>query len=148
MINGKRRRAEMTVKVKSLLTVFYGSSQVSCRGELVVQRRALRGVCIWAPGGRHRDRLCRWILTGCLWSHLLPCQDVTRSVWQGRVRGPNTVRSTETRCVWTLNRSFEKFTVQHKSYWLECTRSISVPVGEACTVLILTLTNDTTSWSL
>ena len=67
---------------------------MSCRGELVVQRRALWGVCVRATGGRHSDRIRSWIPTGGLRSHLLPRQDVTGSVWQGWVRGPHTVRGT------------------------------------------------------
>lgn len=64
---------------------------MSRRGELVVPRRALRGVRVRTAGGRHSHRLRSWIPAGGLRSHLLPRQDVTGSVWQGWVRGPDTV---------------------------------------------------------
>lgn len=98
----------------SLLTSVFGykfpssSSQVSRRGELVVPRRALRGVRVRTAGGRHSHRLRSGIPAGGLRRHLLPRQDVTGSVWQGRVRGPNTVRRTAHAPQETVNLSYMK----------------------------------------
>lgn len=79
--------------VIAVLKNFQRHPQVSRRGELVVQRRTLRGVRVRAAGCWHSDCLCSWLPLGGLWSHLLPGQDFTGSVWQGWVRGPHTVRS-------------------------------------------------------
>lgn len=67
-------------------------SQVSRWRELVVQRRALRGVRVRAAGGRHCHRLRGRIPAGGLRGDLLPRQDVAGSVRQGRVRRSRAVR--------------------------------------------------------